>query len=141
METYLYREAMFSYFYLLLLLLLTTCRAIPESTIPKATWTAHILLPVSKHSLLSLFLVKMTQELRVFPGSSVVACLLALYMALHIHGLGHFQESRDIGPCDIVVLEAVLGRGIVRVLVNGLHDVVQPGIHLFASPAETQTVL
>src|SRR5205085_501803 len=57
------------------------------------------------------------------------------------HRVRDFQEAGDVGAIHIVSGRAVLLGGAVTDLVNGSHDVEEPGIDFFPRPGDAHAVL
>ena len=61
--------------------------------------------------------------------------------ALSDHRVGDLDEAGEVGASDIVALHAVLLGGIVGVVVDGLHDVLELGVDFVGGPGKTHGVL
>ena len=64
-----------------------------------------------------------------------------LYHTLLHHGLSNLHEAGHIGTLHVVDVAVGLSTILHSRSVDGLHDVVQLGINLFARPAESDGVL
>ena len=61
--------------------------------------------------------------------------------ALSDHRVGDLDEACEVGTGNVVALHAVLLGGIVGVVVDGLHDVLELGVDLFGGPGKAHGVL
>ncbi len=72
----------------------------------------------------------------------VVACLSCTYRgflhayALCHHGLGHFEESGDVGALDVIDVAICLGAIFHAVLMDVVHDTVEIVVNLLTGPVQ-----
>src|SRR4030042_421360 len=64
----------------------------------------------------------------------IATCRLEVHKSLVEHGVGDLHETGDIGAHYEIARLPILFGCPICLLMNGNHNIVQPLVHLFASP-------